>query len=354
MASLELWKLSVDIALMVGLAYIAYRFIRGDASPIDRAFLRELESSLKSLIGDAEHAGRSLSVELNRRKQSLMQTLTELESMDQQVTETIKVAQKKKIEIDEALLAVRYKAQNLQSESSLKDRDSGVITSSLSRKQSSNQSRLEPSSFAEPKHINNNQKLSSKIEVVSDQESISKNLSHPDSAETELEEDIKWSNRNIFGEVLQTDKAISNTEFQTIAVTPEPQKVNRAELGSKARATIKEVYLKAEELLRRGQGLAQVAARTNLPITEVKILSNLIQKEQQRHEESKPSYLKESAEKERSSLDSDLIEPEVLDQTVQDEQDQEQFNKRALQGNADRSSVQRKNPLLMRREVQTV
>ena len=87
MNDIEMWKLGTDIALVVSLAYLVYRFVGSpSAKPANLGKVRELEASLKDLMNDAERAARELDSQLAKRQSTLQKLLAEIEAAETRVS----------------------------------------------------------------------------------------------------------------------------------------------------------------------------------------------------------------------------------------------------------------------------
>ena len=96
MPSLEILKLSSDGLLVVAIMLLCYRILISGSISTRSAKLVMLEASLRSLIKDAEGAGRSLNDELSRRQHSLERLLSDLTTAEGRLSltqESIKATQ---------------------------------------------------------------------------------------------------------------------------------------------------------------------------------------------------------------------------------------------------------------------
>ena len=96
MGSLVQWKFLIDLALIGALGFLCFRFMR---SPRSDGELRKVEGLLRELIQDAEQASRSLDSQLLRRRESLEQTLFELETVESRVSRTLSHAEQQRGEL---------------------------------------------------------------------------------------------------------------------------------------------------------------------------------------------------------------------------------------------------------------
>lgn len=94
MAHLEIFKLAVDMAITLCLVYIGFKVLRlPEAAKLSRRTL-ELEAMLKTLIREADDAGRSLNDQLRGRQSSLEKLLSEFEGAEKRLKTQIEESRK--------------------------------------------------------------------------------------------------------------------------------------------------------------------------------------------------------------------------------------------------------------------
>ena len=237
MSHLELWTLLSDILLFFALGYLCFQFVRSPKLNAASRQMRKLEGALRSLIKDADSAGRTLNDQLMRRQQALERLLIDAQLVEQRIEE-----------------GVRRPAQSAAEPAPV----------STPRQSSSAAKRpAEPESFVRPP--------APEVTVT----------------EPEQEPARSFGRVNIYGEPIEepapaTAKAEAPGRAMRRAMqtySPLAAKIEKqfeANPAPAAKAAIEDIYAQAEEMLRAGNDLAVVAGRTKLPIQEVRALSQML------------------------------------------------------------------------------
>ncbi len=217
MAQLGIWSIGIDVALLLSLIFLCYRFMRSEESPLGTQNLHNLEGSLQRLITEADKAGRSLNDHLVRRQQSLEKLLSEIGSAEQRVN-----------------IAVATAEQNRSNQAELR--------------------RVAPVKSA-------------KIPASPLRETI----------ELDRNESTKsWGKVNIYGEPIGAPAPAA----QENEAAPERVAIKAEAAPVKSTSqSMEDVYNAAEEMLRAGSEISAVASKTRLPVEEVQVLSNIIRRE---------------------------------------------------------------------------
>lgn len=103
MSHIEMWRFVTDMALMLSLGYLCFRFLRAPVSEARLERLAQLENTLRSLVQEAEVASRTLNDHLLRRQQTLEKTLFDIETIEERVNKVIDRASEKHDELRELL-----------------------------------------------------------------------------------------------------------------------------------------------------------------------------------------------------------------------------------------------------------
>lgn len=103
MATHEVWKLAVDIALCLSLLFLAFRFFRTGHLLTHSRKTMELESTLRRLINDAREAGNELNDALYRRQMALEKALSSIEEAEGRIKSVTALADEKCSAIDDLL-----------------------------------------------------------------------------------------------------------------------------------------------------------------------------------------------------------------------------------------------------------
>jgi hypothetical protein len=252
MVNLGFWQLATDLLLLCSLVYLSFQFVRSPRINAQLRAVRELESALRVLVREADGAGRSLNDQLMRRQQALEKAL-----IDADLTE-----------------------QRLQKVVAAQSPSAATIEATASARNTTRQTRTAPDA-----EETTNSQLRRSIEVGQD---------NPQA---------QWNKVNIYGEPIQAEpiseakapgraqqramrtysplKAAVQTEIVAEETPMQPTPSKRSErikpsAVKEAEDAIEDLYATAEELLRAGEGLALVAARTNLPISDIRALSQMI------------------------------------------------------------------------------
>ncbi len=241
MSHIELWTLLSDILLFCALGYLCFQFVRSPRLNAASRQLRELEGALRTLIKDADTAGRTLNDQLMRRQQALERLLIDAQLAEQRIEEGTRRPATSASEY--AVPAHRGPAPGPRQEE-------------------------EPDSFARTAPA----AAASRVTV------------DPASEEST----VSFGNVNIYGEPIAPPRAqptkaaeVPGRAMRRAMQSYSPlaaqiEKQVEARPAPAAKAAIEEIYAQAEEMLRAGNDLAVVAGRTKLPIQEVRALSQMI------------------------------------------------------------------------------
>ena len=251
MPDLMLLKLIVDLGILVSVAYLCVKVVRG-AHDVKLTQLADLDSSLRTLMQQAERASSTLGEELLKRQRDIERVLLEIEETEKKVTHAVRSAEDIKKSI----------------ESIPNNRMAGV------------QTRSSPE-VAPQSRRPNAETLSDSVEV------------YTEDVETPTQESFE----PIFAKAPEPPSFESRPGIYTakkqqnrspLPVSQESRPLNQSierEVSPPQGAVpgpaidIQEIYDTAEEALRAGRDLATVATRTRLPIEEVRMLSEMIVRE---------------------------------------------------------------------------
>lgn len=264
MSQIQIWQVAVDLGLVMTILFMGMRLIRssGVSSMIPRTV--ELESSLRSLIGEADVAGRSLNDQLLRREQNLQKLLTELEAIEQRISRTMIEAEERQV----ALGSEVEKAQQVSEEVSRGLRD---IQRELGTQEAAPQpqaprqaqSRTQPAAAAKrPQPI----PLARSVEAITDPESFEPEMPAP-------------------GVRVPAKQRIEVRNNQ--AQAPQAKIQGNGDVypsGDRLKA-MQDVYRTAEELLRAGADPDRVSEQTRLNVEQVRLLSQMIEIERDEENE---------------------------------------------------------------------
>lgn len=255
MDNIQNWKLASDILLLLSLAYICYRLSRGTHSGPNPRQLLELETSLRALIQDADTQGRSLNQQLSRKQENLQKLLIELETTESRLNRSITQAEEKLTNIEIELSRTRKLSSaqaNNQAPDSYEMHDHNPPRAAQQSYNTASYIAPEPPSF----------------EAAAVAQPV---LNRKSQASADY---------NIFGEPVKANSAYMQNQAQINAAQNLSASVEKEISRDKVEITnsFEELYYAAEEMLKAGRDLNYIAARTKLPLEEVKYLSELIRK----------------------------------------------------------------------------
>jgi len=93
MNQIQMWQLLVDIGLITSVLTMTVRAFKSSRLPSMLPKTRELETSLRSLIADAETAGLNLNDQLLRREQNIQRALAEIQQSEARIAKAIAEAE---------------------------------------------------------------------------------------------------------------------------------------------------------------------------------------------------------------------------------------------------------------------
>ena len=246
-----LLKLIVDLGILISVAYLCVKVVRG-AHDVKLTQLADLDTSLRTLMQQAERASSTLGEELLKRQRDIERVLLEIEETERKVSHAVRSAEDIKKSIENTS---NYNSSSLQSKAS-------VDSSSHSPRAASSET------------------LSDSIEVYSEEEDhapesfepLFAKAPEPPSFETRpgiyaaKKPTVRPSSRESAGQ--QDSRPLSHSIEREVSPS-----------SSTAPLDIQGIYDSAEEALRAGRDLGSVAIKTKLPIEEVRMLSEMIVRE---------------------------------------------------------------------------
>lgn len=262
---LSLWQLAVDLGLITAVFTIAFRSIKASRAQALLPQTLELEAALKSLITDAELAGKHLNDQLLRRESAIQKYLTELEESERRITRSVMEGEEvgKRIEsvsataqarLNELLAARGPSAQRTRQapapETAAEDTASADSTPAQAPQRAAQELRAQPRPAPERAA-----------------QQASRRPQAPQRAAS-----AEASAREVSRAATPAPAARSASAYAK-AASPEGSEVQK-------------VYAAAEKMLREGVELERVAARTKLPLDGVKMLSQMIEVERVSDEDS--------------------------------------------------------------------
>jgi hypothetical protein len=286
-----IWRLAVDLSLVTAILVMAFRWMKASRAHAMLPRTLELEASLRSLISDADAAGRHLNEQLLRREQNLQKLLADIAEAEGRLNRSINGGEERSKEIQIALENARELIAELK-ESFKEEQDA------LRRQQ--HELRTSQRSFKEPDVKAEALKQASRMRLEEPQPPSFEEVgyqrvrSRPSPA-SDYDKEMSPQARGGSEEQRRPRPAVSSQEK---IVQPEPRESARRTGSYQADAAteqrnMQKIYAAAEVLLKQGRQLEQVSAQTRLPVEEVRMLSQMIEIE--RDEEQRKSTTGASA-----------------------------------------------------------
>lgn len=257
---IEYWQLATDFALACSLIFLGYRLSRGTRSVKDAGKLASLEGSLRGLLAEAGQASTDLNQQLVKRQQTLEKLLFDLQSTESRINRSVSTAEQ------------QHQALSAQIETS---RSAMLDMSRIPARveaEAFEQRAPEPPSF----------------ERAARAAPTTSQRAEPPAQHRQAP--TKSPQTNIYGEILESEEATppsfnaresmdADAHPKSLASTIEKQVSHQT-----TQETLEHLYGAAERMLRAGKEVERVALQTDLPIDEVRILSQLIMKEREAEE----------------------------------------------------------------------
>ncbi len=255
MNQIQLWQLLVDIGLITSVLTLTTRAFKASRLPGILPKTRELESSLRDLIGEAEAAGLSLNDQLLRREQNIQKALLEIQQSEARIAqalteaealqgklqvtrnETVRVIQDLKAGFERGVQAEKAKVEEIQS--------SAIVAPP------------QPAYSVQPPPV---QPQGQRVPAELRSEFVEQTYPR-----TPLQQSVEVST----GE--QALKSAGSARSTSTVVTNTPTSA----------ADLKRVYQSAELLIKEGNPVESVASQMKLPIEGVKLLAQMIEIERE-------------------------------------------------------------------------
>lgn len=234
MNQLQIWQMAVDFGLVTSILVFAFRWMKTSKAQAMIPRTLELEATLRSLITEADAAGRHLNEQLLRREQNLQRFLGDIEEAGQRLSRAIEQSEDRSREISVAI----ENCQELISEfkTTYRSEKAEIRTQN-------------PASRNQPE--------------------VPQRATRTERTPRDL--DVR--------EELEVSPPQAKAQVSTPAETPSTPKRAPQQPAQRSTAEIQRVYAAAEILLKQGKKLEQVIAQTRLPEDEVRMLSQMIEVE---------------------------------------------------------------------------
>ena len=240
---IHVWQMVVDLLLVSSILIITFRWAMGGRSSNLIPKTMELEASLRSLILEADGAGRHLNDQLLKREQSLQKLLDDITAADQKIQRAVASGEERAIYLEKEEEKARILISELQ----------GVLREFKDQLQSD--AIKEESIRPTPRQA----------------------------VPTQRQPDITTERAP------QMRERYVEREVVVKEVSPPQQAVYREKMGHQE---LQQVYAAAESMLKQGQELSQVSAKTRLPVEEIQLLSQMIEVEREELSKREPKATK--------------------------------------------------------------
>ncbi len=230
MNQIQIWQLVVDLGLVASVLAMTVRAFKSSRLSTMLPQTRELEQSLRGLIGDAERAGQHLNDQLLHREQNIQRNLTSIQETEARLAQMIAEAE---------ALHQKLQATRVETIKVVQDLKSG-----LEQGISSEQSRYEASAPLQRD-------------------------SRPQMAQQQAPHEVDGFARESFD---RTGRR--NDVTQT---SPREQRNTKAAEEATSGSDLKTIYEAAEAMIKKGTAIEQVARQTKIPLEGVRLLAQMIE-----------------------------------------------------------------------------
>ncbi|RMG41553.1 MAG: hypothetical protein D6719_08360 [Candidatus Dadabacteria bacterium] len=244
MEYIQIGGVVTDLLLGFSLIFLCYRLAKGSAFQTTSRQLLELEASLRGLLKEAEAASRSLNSELQKRQTQLEKLLFDVETVEQRLEKGIDSSEERRKELLKLTAEIEKSLSHFEKKSTAISQQAAQAEKDLMGTYS--MTTPEPSSFENYR---------------------------------ESYAPARQSNLNVYGEPVPNAASRGSEAQQRSALSKSIEKEIQPEFGSTGSGGIEDVYAAAEEMLAAGHALESVAARTSLPMDDLKLLSQMIARE---------------------------------------------------------------------------
>ncbi len=234
MNQLQIWQMAVDFGLVTSILVFAFRWMKTSKAQAMIPKSLELEATLRSLITEADAAGRHLNEQLLRREQNLQRFLGDIEEAGQRLSRSIEQSEERSREISIATENCRELINEFKT-TYRGEKEELRTHGHAARKAGEAQQRTARTEKPAPALDEHDEPL----------DAAPKTKPQPEPQQQ-----------------------------------PKPaQKRAPEQSATRSTAEIQRVYAAAEILLKQGKKLEQVIAQTRLPEDEVRMLSQMIEVE---------------------------------------------------------------------------
>jgi hypothetical protein len=264
---------------------MAFRWMKASRAHAMLPRTLELEASLRSLISDADAAGRHLNEQLLRREQNLQKLLADIAETEGRLNRSITGGEERSKEINIALENARELIAELR-ESFKEEQDA------LRRQQQelrTNQRALREQDVKAQSPKQTPRMRQDEPEAPSFEEAGYHRAPSRPSPAAQYEREVS-PRLGMTVEEQRRPRSAGNSQERL--VQPEPRESARKPSmyqadGATEQRNMQKIYAAAEVLLKQGRQLEQVSAQTRLPVEEVRMLSQMIEIERDEEQRKK-------------------------------------------------------------------
>ncbi|MCO6432470.1 MAG: hypothetical protein J5J00_16575 [Deltaproteobacteria bacterium] len=277
MNDITLWKLLIDAGILISCGGLGLALFRSQRPAFSPQHLIELNTKLQSVIREADETGRNLNEQLMRRQEQLQKLLFDVDSIEHRINRLLTSSEERKgtLELEsekvkQLLVQLDEQAKSAQEVQKALSKDKELVQSVISAvKLLDNEP--ETNSDADMHDAPEPPSFEETVIVASEGNEQGSKQSEPEAA-------------NVFGDQIQESN--SSDHYQPLSASIEkevaPTSPGEAQAGL---SQLEDVYTAAENLLKAGRDLEQVAVETSLPIEEVRMLRRIIEQDQEMRRE---------------------------------------------------------------------
>lgn len=258
MNQIQIWQLVVDLGLVASVLVMSARAFKSSRLPSMLPQTRELESSLRVLIAEAERAGQNLNDQLLHREQNIQRHLSTIQESETRITKALADAE-----------ALHSKLQNTRAETIKLIQE---VKSGLEQGIQIEQSRQEPPAMP-PQDVRPQRVVSEPV------------MAPQNSSRIEVRDEAPAFSQSTYTESYTAPAPQHNALRREREVAETPR-------SNATGYDLKKVYQAAEAMIKQGQKIEQVAAQTKIPLEGVRLLAEMIEIEREEDTRQRESTVK--------------------------------------------------------------
>lgn len=279
MGTIQHWQLIADGLLVISLLYLAIRFTQSSGVQLQMRS-QELHKGLRLLVKEAERAGHQLNDTLIARQKELQSVLDEIQASEGAVGQFDSKIRAAKEELDSKLEAARKVVLSLEDaigtlEQQAIELDTAIeappVRASAAQARETAQQQPVPPQRQPQQHA----PLAASVErtaYAQTPEPPSFGQARQGAGQPQV---------NIYGEPIGQASAPQPSRTATPRLADSVEQQHSQNRSEPEAASMNSIYNAAEQLLRAGYDLQSVAAKTRLPLDEVRMLSQVVADEQE-------------------------------------------------------------------------